>query len=57
MMAKPSKALKDHDGAGFCELPFCHTVEAEALGGINYVEMTMTGPRAKEYIYTDEKNF
>ena len=36
-MAKLSKALKEHDGAAFCELPFCHTVEAEAMGGIiNY---------------------
>ena len=25
-MAKLSKALKEYDGAGFCELPFCHTV-------------------------------
>lgn len=45
-----SKALKEHDGAAFCELPFCHTVEAEALGGsINYGN-DKTGPRAKEYI-------
>ena len=36
-MARLSKALKVHDKAVFCELPFCHTVEAEALGGIvNY---------------------
>ncbi len=52
-MAKLSKALKDHDGAGFCELPFCHTVEAEALGGIINYGNDKTGPRAKEYIYTD----
>ena len=31
-MARLSKALKAHDKAVFCELPFCHTVEAEALG-------------------------
>ena len=36
-MAKLSRALKEHDGAAFCELPFCHTVEAEAMGGlVNY---------------------
>ena len=50
-MAKLSKALKEYDGAGFCELPFCHTVEAEALGGIINYGNDKTGPRAKEYIY------
>ncbi|MGN1164938.1 MAG: uroporphyrinogen decarboxylase family protein, partial [Lachnospiraceae bacterium] len=40
------------DGAAFCELPFCHTVEAEAMGGrINYGDENV-GPRAKEYICT-----
>lgn len=51
-MAKLSKALKEHDGAAFCELPFCHTVEAEAMGGIINYGNEMTGPRAKEYICT-----
>lgn len=51
-MAALAKALKRHDGASFCELPFCHTVEAEAMGGmINYGNEN-TGPRAKEYICT-----
>lgn len=51
-MAVLSKALKEHDKAVFCELPFCHTVEAEAMGGIiNYGNET-AGPRAKEYICT-----
>lgn len=50
MMVKLAKALKEHDGATFCEMPFCHTLEAEALGGkINYGD-EQTGPRAKEYI-------
>lgn len=36
-MAVLSKAVKDHDGAGFCMLPFCRTVEMEAVGGnVNY---------------------
>ena len=35
-MAVLSKALKEYDNAAFCELPFCHTVEAEAMGGIIY---------------------
>lgn len=51
-MAKLSKALKEHDGAAFCELPFCHTVEAEAMGGIINYGNEVTGPRAKEYICT-----
>ena len=49
-MARLSRALKEHDGASFCELPFCHTVEAEAMGGIINYGNALTGPRAKEYI-------
>jgi len=49
-MAELSKALKRHDGAAFCELPFCHTVEAEAMGGVIQYGDEKTGPRAKEYI-------
>ena len=49
-MARLSKALKEHDGAAFCELPFCHTVEAEAMGGIVNYGNERTGPRAGEYI-------
>lgn len=33
-MAVLSKALKAHVGASFCELPFCHTAEAEAMDGL-----------------------
>ena len=51
-MAALSKALKSHDGAAFCELPFCHTVEAEAMGGIINYGNELAGPRAKEYICT-----
>lgn len=49
-MALISKELKKHDNAPFCELPFCHTVEGEAMGGsINYGDEKI-GPRAKEYV-------
>ena len=51
-MAAISLALKKTDGASFCELPFCHTVEAEAMGGIVNFGNEKIGPRAKEYIYT-----
>ena len=45
-----SKALRKYDNAPFCKLPFCHTVEGEAMGGvINYGDEKI-GPRAKEYI-------
>lgn len=49
-MAVLSKAMKEYSGAPFCELPFCHTVEAEAMGGIVNYGNELTGPRAKEYI-------
>lgn len=47
-----AEALKETDQASFCELPFCHTVEAEAMGGIVNYGNEKTGPRAKEYICT-----
>lgn len=49
-MAVLAVALKEHDGASFCELPFCHTVEAEAMGGIVNYGNEKSGPRAKEYV-------
>ena len=45
-----SKAIKNHDGASFCLLPFCRTIEAEAMGAVlNYGDAN-TGPRAKDPI-------
>ena len=49
-MAELSKLLKKHDGAPFCELPFCHTVEAEAMGGVINYGNEKVGPRAGKYI-------
>lgn len=49
-MTQISLALKKHDNADFCELPFCHTVEGEAMGGIINYGDGHTGPRAKEYL-------
>ena len=47
-MAQLSRAIKEHDGAGFCLLPFCRTVEIEAVGApINYGDEN-AGPRAAE---------
>lgn len=51
-MAQLAVFIKERDNAKFCELPFCHTLEAEALGGIiNYGDENI-GPRAKEYVCT-----
>ena len=51
-----AKELKRYDNASFCELPFCHTVEGEVMGGIiNYGDEKI-GPRAKEYICKDTKD-
>lgn len=45
-MAAISRAVKEHDGANFCLLPFCRTVETEAVGGnVNFGDAN-TGPRA-----------
>ena len=47
-MAQLSRAVKEHDGAGFCLLPFCRTVEVEAMGGNVNLGNSNTGPRAGE---------
>lgn len=51
-MVKLAQAVKQKEGAAFCMLPFCHTVEAEALGGIVNLGDGNFGPRAKEYCCT-----
>lgn len=52
-MAALSKANKENEGGAMCILPFCHTVEAEAMGGIITLGNEVAGPRAKEYVYTN----
>ena len=45
-----AKAIKKHDDADFVLLPFCRTIEAEAMGAVlNYGDAN-TGPRAKDPI-------
>lgn len=45
-----ARAIKKHDDSDFCLLPFCRTVEAEAMGAVlNYGDAN-TGPRAKDPI-------
>ncbi len=50
-MSKVSKKIKELEGVQYCRLPFCHTVEAEALGGDINLGNEKYGPRASEYIY------
>lgn len=52
-MAMLSKANKESEGGAACILPFCHTVEAEAMGGIITLGNETAGPRAKEYLCKD----
>lgn len=49
MMVKLALATKEHNGAAVCLLPFCHTLEAEALGGIIRLGDGVTGPRTGGY--------
>lgn len=44
-----SEAHKEESGNKVCILPFCHTMEAEAFGGIINLSEGVYGPRAKEY--------
>lgn len=51
-MTQLALALKNYDQTEFCELPFCLTVEGEALGGgVNYGDEN-AGPRGNSYICT-----
>lgn len=50
LMVKLSRGMRDHEGTAFCELPFCHTMEGEALGGIITYGDGNFGPRAKAYV-------
>lgn len=52
LMTELALVMKEFEHATFCELPFCHTLEREALGGsINYGDENC-GPRVKDYICT-----
>ena len=45
-----AKAIKKHDDSDFVLLPFCRTVEAEAMGAVLNYGDSNTGPRAKDPI-------
>ena len=48
-MARIALHVKNQKKAAFCELPFCHTLEAEAMGGIVNLGDETAGPRARAY--------
>lgn len=50
-MAEMSLELKKAGNTMFCELPFCHTIEAEALGGIVTYGNDWSEPRIREFAY------
>lgn len=50
-LATLAVAMKEAMHFPFCILPFCHTIEAEALGGKINLGNGQIGPRPKEYAY------
>jgi len=50
-MVEIAFAVKREEGSQVCQLPFCHTVEAEALGGLINLSEGKFGPRAATYAY------
>lgn len=45
-----ARAIREHDSSDFVLLPFCRTVEAEAMGAVLNYGDSNTGPRAKDPI-------
>lgn len=56
-MVELALAIKRYEGAQYCLLPFCRTVEVDAMGAhINYGN-AQTGPRAADPICTSAEDF
>ena len=51
-LATLSMEMKKHKKDNLCRLPFCNTVEAEALGGNIKLGDAKTGPRVESYAYS-----
>ena len=56
-MATLSLAIKEHDGANFCLLPFCRTVEVEAMGGNVKLGDAKSCPRAADPVCESYEDF
>lgn len=50
-MAVLAKEIKNSTNSEICIVPFCTTVEAEALGGVIELGNERLGPRVKKYIF------
>lgn len=50
-IVKLSKKIKDHKKDNICTLPFCSTLEVEALGGKIILGDEKVGPRVKYFAY------
>ena len=48
---KISKAIKNKNDANFVTLPFCHTIEAKAMGADIIPADEIAGPRPGSYVY------
>lgn len=55
-IVKLAKAQKEYQNALFCDIPFCHTLEAEAMGAIINLGDAKTGPRAKDYLVSSAED-
>ncbi len=51
IMAMTAKKIMQMEKSPICTLPFCHTVEAEAFGGLINLNDGIYGPRAAGYAY------
>lgn len=52
-----AKIVKEAQKDNFCGIPFCHTVEGEAMGASINLGDALHGPRAKEYICNTVEEF
>jgi len=48
MIAELASTIRKQENAAYCLLPFCHTLEAEALGANIYLGDGLTTPRARQ---------
>lgn len=50
-LVRLARALRDERGLPLCVLPFCCTLEAEALGAVVYEDASGGAPRVREFVY------
>ncbi|AFQ45175.1 uroporphyrinogen decarboxylase family protein [Desulfosporosinus meridiei] len=55
-MARIACTLREAEGGTLCMVPFCHTVEAENLGGNIKLGTAAIGPRCREPVCQDEED-